>query len=264
MKKNWIILGLIVLSVVFQSHEFWLQANKYTLKTNEKCLIDLRVGEGFEGELWDYQTTKIKKFSLFEDSQVSKDLSIQTQVGKGNNLTLSFEKPGTKLIALETNNFFIELEGKKFNSYLLEDGLFNALEYRNEEGLLEKSAKEHYTRNIKMLLNVGNKTSNSYRINTGMSLEILPSQNPYELKKAQYLDFEVLFQGKPLGKAIVKAWHQEGESVTLNTQISDASGKVRFLVEPKGEWMISIVTMVESKAEEVDWQSYWGSLTFGY
>jgi uncharacterized GH25 family protein len=97
-----------------------------------------------------------------------------------------------------------------------------------------------------------------------MSLEILPSQNPYELKKAQYLDFEVLFQGKPLGKAIVKAWHQEGESVTLNTQISDASGKVRFLVEPKGEWMISIVTMVESKAEEVDWQSYWGSLTFGY
>ncbi len=254
-----LILGICLL----QAHEFWLQPAKYQLKVGEACSLDLRVGEGFEGELWEYKADRIISFKLYEKN-TTQDLTQKVKLGKGNNLNLAFEEAGTKLISLETNNAFIELEGSKFNAYLLEDGLFNALTIRNEKGLLEQKATEYYARNIKTLLQVGNKLDQSYKKNVGMPLEIIPLQNPYELKKMQRCTFEVIFKEKPLEQAVVKAWHQYKGKIQRYTQLTDAQGRVDFNILPKGEWMISIVTMIASESPQAEWQSYWGSFTFGY
>ncbi len=263
MKKIGLYFTLILLMCLLQAHEFWLQPAKHQIKIGQACSLDLQVGEGFEGELWNYTTDRIISFQLHE-KELTQDLTSKAKTGKGNNLTLSFEKAGTKLISLETNNAYIELEGKKFNAYLLEDGLFNALSERNEQGILEQKATEYYARNIKTLLQVGKQLDDSYKKNTGMPLEIIPLQNPYRLKKMQPCVFEVIFNGKPLEQAVVKAWHLHEGKVQRYTQFTNAQGKVDFNISPKGKWMISIVTMIPSENPEVEWQSYWGSFTFGW
>ena len=46
-------------------------------------------------------------------------------------------------------------------------------------------------------------------------------------------------------------------------QRSDAQGRIRFQLRA-GQSMVSLVQMVPmTDTKEADWQSYWGSLTFG-
>ncbi|MDO9260920.1 MAG: DUF4198 domain-containing protein [Flavobacteriaceae bacterium] len=263
MKKILLISLIFMLSFLLQSHEFWLQPNKFNLQTGESFSLDIRVGEEYHGALWEYSDSRIINFKVFENSGKI-DLTDKAKKGKGNNLTMAFKTPGTKLIALETNSAFITLESKEFNSYLIEDGLLNVLRHRNQMGLLEKNTTENYARNVKTLLNVGNKYDETYRTITGMPLEIIPSTNPYAIDKLTFIEFKVLFNGNPLNEALVSVWHKTNDEVSVKKQWTDTEGNVIFQINPSGKWMISVVTMIPSKEQTVDWQSYWSSLTFGY
>ncbi|HEU4860381.1 MAG TPA: hypothetical protein VFT15_11110 [Chitinophagaceae bacterium] len=46
---------------------------------------------------------------------------------------------------------------------------------------------------------------------------------------------------------------------------TDSNGEIFFPVNTRGKWMISTVKMERLADNPVcDWQSYWGSLTWGY
>jgi len=46
---------------------------------------------------------------------------------------------------------------------------------------------------------------------------------------------------------------------------TDDEGEIKFFVSPEGEWMVSCVKMVRLEDDpRSEWQSYWGSLTWGY
>ncbi|MGB3548623.1 MAG: DUF4198 domain-containing protein [Saprospiraceae bacterium] len=263
MKNIPLLLLLLAAALLLPAHEFWLQATKYRLNTGEESRIDVRVGESYAGELWNYRLSRVEQFKVYEDAG-GRDVSRTAREGAGDNLRVKFDRPGTKLIALETNSAHIKLAGEKFNDYLLEDGLYDALRRRNTDGLLADSASENYARNIKTLLQVGNRLTDAYATPVGMPLEIIPLQHPYALKDSASLDFRLLYRGQPAAGLIVLAWHKWGDEVTQERQLTDSRGRVRFPVRAAGVWMISSVTMVPSKKEDVDWQSYWASLTFGY
>ena len=167
------------------------------------------------------------------------------------------------MIALNNTNKHIELEADKFNDYLKEEGLDGVLAWRKAHNALDKKGREMYQRCVKTLLQVGKKHDEVYRQNTGMRLELIPQQNPYTTK--QSLTFQVLFDNKPIDKALVLVWQKGIEKPELRKLRTDKSGKVSFSFEPKGIYMVSTVHMVPySKPEEADWQSYWGSYTFGF
>lgn len=111
---------------------------------------------------------------------------------------LKFENEGNHLIAFNNSNKHIELEPKMFNQYLKDDGLDNVADFRKKNGQLNKKGREEYQRCVKTLLQVGSLHDETYRINTGMRLEIIPEQNPYISNKS--LTFKVLFDNKPLKK----------------------------------------------------------------
>ena len=263
MKKVVQFLGLILLTLVLQSHEFWLQPSKFILEVEEPFNMDIRVGEEYNGELWNYRENRIIGFYLF-DEKGKNDLTKKAKIGEGDNLRMKFDTPGLQLLALETNSAFIELEGPKFNAYLEEDGLDDALAHRSEKGLLDKKASEFYARNIKCLVQVGGVNDDTYSTVVGMPIEIMPLQNPYEIKKEGSMDFEVLFMGKPLEYALVKVWHKIGKETKMKEFRSNAEGKINVKIQDTGLWMVSSVQMVKSEKQEADWQSYWGSLTFGF
>lgn len=263
MKKIVQVFGLILLSFGLQSHEFWLQPSTFILDVQEPFGMNIRVGEEYKGELWNYRDKRIVGFYLF-DEKGKNDLTKKARKGEGNNLSMKFDTPGLRLLALQTNSAIIELEGPKFNAYLEEDGLDDALAHRREKGLLDEKASEFYARNIKCLVKVGGVNDDTYSTVVGMPIEIIPLQNPYEIEKEGNMDFEVMFMGKPLENALVKVWHKIGEETKLKEFRSDAEGRVKVEIKDTGIWMVSVVQMVLSDNEEADWQSYWGSLTFGF
>ncbi len=261
-KKCIQLIGLLFITFIFQSHEFWLAPNKFRLKAGDTFSMDVRVGESFEGEFWNYRESRVLGFHQY-NVEGKKDLTTKAIAGEGNNLKLQFNKDGLQLLALETNNAFIELEGDKFNDYLKEDGLLNILEERKKKDLLGAKATEHYARNAKTLLQVGNVNDTIYKVNTGMPIEIIPVKNPYEVKDGT-IPFKVLFEGKPLKGALVKVWHKSHGKSTMKEFTTSGEGTIMAQVVASGQWMVSAVHMIPSKDGKTDWQSYWGSLTFGY
>jgi uncharacterized GH25 family protein len=74
---------------------------------------------------------------------------------------------------------------------------------------------------------------------------------------------QLMFNGKPLKGALVKAWHQGDSQITVLRARTDARGRFAYRLPWSGVWMVSVVHMVPVTGEPgVDWDSHWGNLTF--
>jgi uncharacterized GH25 family protein len=265
MKKKisvWL-LTFIVINVF--GHEFWIQPNKFMYKRGETINIKFLVGENFKGENWNGDKEKVKSLYLYFDDVSDKKLDDDLGVDKGDSLQLALLEEGTVMVMLNTKNSFIDLDAKEFNDYLKENGLNDALEYRQQQGDTLKKGKEFYQRSVKTIFQVGNKMTNTFKQKTDLPLDIIPSDNPYNVAKDGNFKVKILFQGEKLKKAKVKVQHKLDEKVSEQDYVTDDDGEIKFFLGTQGEWMVSCVKMVKLENDpKADWQSYWGSLTWGY
>jgi uncharacterized GH25 family protein len=244
------------------AHEFWLQPSNFFFKPGEKLFIRFMVGENFMGESWDLKRHRVEKLEHHQFSGI-KNLLDSVRDAEKHHLAVSLKNEGTQLIAMQSNNAFIEFEGVKFNEYLKEDGLEDVYAYREKTNTLTKPAKEFYSRYTKLLVQVGEKKDDVYKKVMGFPVEIIPEKNPYALRKGDPVRFKILYQGKPLFGARVKVWNRFDNRTTLQNIYTEKDGTVETRISNPGAWMVSVVKMVPSKLADADWQSYWGSLVFG-
>ncbi|MCE7073124.1 MULTISPECIES: DUF4198 domain-containing protein [Dyadobacter] len=254
---------LLFCSLAF-AHEFWLEPVKFWLEKNEKVRIDLMVGEDYTGEHSNGHKYKIVKLDHFAQGK-KEDIRSQVYGDSLSSLDLSFSTEGSHLIAFNNTSKFIELEALQFNDYLRTEGLDHVAKLRQQRNDTLKAGREMYQRCVKTLIQVGKPTDETYAINTGMQLEIIPAKHPYAQSTKGSVTFKVLFGNKPLRNALVLAWHKVKGKTTHESIRSDKDGNASFSIDQNGKWMISTVHMVPSNdPKQADWQSYWGSYTFGF
>jgi len=261
------LLTLFTLSTLFtllSAHEFWLDPHKFIYKRTEKINIRFWVGENFDGGNWTGNNERIKSLKIYYGG-VSDDLTPVVTEAEGDSIEYFMIDEGTNLIAFNSNNAFIELEPGKFNAYLEEDGLLNALEYRKKNNEMGCNGREFYQRCAKTLLQVGKAKDQTFRIATPMPIDIIPSSNPYQLKNKEWLRVKFYYKGSPLPNTLIKTWHRVKNKTVTKNLTTDSEGEIVFPVGTTGKWMISTVKMERLFDNPVsDWQSYWGSLTWGY
>lgn len=262
MKKLAVITALVLCQLLSLAHEFWLSPKKFIVPVGEEVSIDFLVGENFEGEPWDLKPEKIAKLELHQRTQ-SKNLAPAIKATEKQKLKVKFSAEGTQLIYFQSQDSFIELDAEKFNAYLKEDGLDDAYDQRKRTNTLDKPAKEYYSRFAKVLLQAGSKPDDTYRKKVGARLEIVPFQNPYALQKGDYLQCQVLFDGKPALHQMVKVWNKVTGRTFLQNIYTEKDGTIKFPINSGGPWMVSTVKMIPSEKPDADWRSMWASLTFG-
>ncbi len=263
MKKIVSIFLVGALSVAFAlAHEFWLHPSAWFVQPGQPVQVRLRVGENFAGEAWEAGPSRVVRFfSLLKKKETARLESLRKN--GLDSLWLTFEKPGTQLVALATNSKYLELEAEKFDAYLQEDGLEHVRELRRQNGQTDKPGRELYRREAATLIQVGDKPTKVFFEKTGFDLSIRPEKNPLSARSSDSLNFQIFYLQKPLANALVRHWHKDaGGKAAVQFQKSDAKGQVRFLLHP-GEQMVSVVHMVQHAVPaEADWQSVWGNLTF--
>lgn len=264
MKKLLSLVGLLLVCSWVFAHEFWLEPVKFWLSKNEKVRIDHRVGEDYMGGHSDGHKYKIVKLDQYGRGQ-KRDIRSQVCGDSLSSMDVSFDSEGSHLIAFNNTSKFIELEALQFNEYLRTEGLDNVAAFRRQRRDTLKAGRELYQRCVKTLIQVGKRTDDTYAINTGMRLEIIPTKNPYSQIASNQITFKVLFDNKPLSNALVLAWHKVDGKTTHKKVRSDKNGNASFTIGQTGKWMISTVHMVpHTDLKQADWQSYWGSYTFGF
>ena len=269
MKKK--LIACIALFITFLSssllfaHEFWIMPSKFRLQPDEFFTLNFYVGEDFNGELWAKRRERTARFTHFSKRR-QEDLTALAIKSDSGDVVLKFNTVGTHLLSFESKNSFIGLDAAKFNNYLKEDGIDNIYDLRKKTGTLTKNSRELYRRCVKTLVQVGDKTDKIYGRTIGTTLEVVPLKNPYDLKLGDEMSVQILYEGKPLTDKLVVVWNKSQGVKTRHQQYrTDKKGKIRFPLDKKGDWMVSLVQMIPiSDNAKADYQSLWGDLTFGF
>lgn len=263
-RRLFIVLALLCCTWL-TAHEFWLEPQKFNLKKGEALKLNFRVGENFHGDNWSGTRSSVQSLSLYYNG-IKDDLApLISDEDAGDSLNLQFFDEGTGMISYHSTNKRIELEPDKFLEYLKEDGLDSAMAYREAHHETDSIGKEYYQRSVKTIFQVGKQHDKTYAIACGLPLEFIASQNPYSISKGQVLKIRLLFQQLPLKGAKVKVWHKLNGKVKMEEYRSNAYGDIQFVPSLAGRYMVSAVHMQHIDTSiSTHWQSYWGSITWGY
>lgn len=264
MKKYFFTIFSLLTALSIIAHEFWLQPDRFILKPGQSVNIRFWVGENFVGENWAGNNKKIKTLSLNTQKE-TKDITASLSGATGDSLKLSITEEGTAMLLYNSTNSFILLQAIKFNEYLKEDGLQNAIDYRTTNHENDSAGREFYQRSVKTILQAGEKMTRNILNQTALPLDIVPLQNPYSITAKDSLHFKIFFNKELFAHQLIKIWHRVNNKTTATQILTNSAGEIAIKNNRSGKWMVSTVKMIRLQNEEkADWQSYWASCTWGY
>jgi uncharacterized GH25 family protein len=263
MKKLITVPSFLILISFLSAQELWLQPAKFIYQWNEPVNIRFLAGENFEGENWNGDRAGVSSLEIyFNDAK--DDISGLLSEETGDSIQFKVLDEGTAMVIFNSKNGFRKQVAATFSDYTGEAGVQNAIEFRHHQNETGWPEREFYQYCVKTIFQVGKRFNNTYRMETPLPLDIIPQQNPYQLKNRDSLQVKILFQKKPLAGQPVRVWHKIQHLTTRKHLITDENGMIKFPVEVKGVWMISTIAMTKIENDDADWLSYRGICTWGY
>ncbi len=203
-----LILGHMQLSA--SAHEFWLAAQPVAPAVKASTTVTLHIGEYFEGGQIGLAASHASSVRLHSRTG-TEDMGKQVPAtGAQPGIKLSFQRPGTHVLAYESHPSQIVLSADKFHAYLHDEGLDAIIKRREANGTATQPGRERFRRSAKLLLRVGDKSDDAYAVRTQQRVENTPTSDPLSAAVGDLLCFKVTFDGKPLAGDLVKAWHRRG------------------------------------------------------
>ena len=246
------------------AHEFWMWADPFFPKVAANANITLNVGEYFKGDLIGFATINVAAVQRYSAGKIEnlQERVLPNVILPG--LELNFASAGTHMVSFDSYPNQIILPADKFSAYLHDEGLDDIIRQREKSGNTATPGRERFWRCVKTLLSVGGKSDATHTVHTTQRIEIVPLSDPFSKNsKRTGLDFLLLFDGKPLASALIKAWHNEDGQIMMIRATSSFDGKVHLNLPLDGGWMLSVVHMIPvTDSAEFDWDSYWGNLSF--
>lgn len=261
--------GLIaLLAAPVGAHEYWLAPSRYAGAVHEAVEVGALAGTGFRGERKPFSSARCLRF----EARTGRRLDLSKVARDGELVWARFapSDSGGAMLAYESNFAIIELPAAQFDAYLELEGLDAPLAARRA-GRAAGPGRERYRRCAKAWL-AGNDAARALAV-VGLPLELVPLAVPGE---APLLRLRLLFRGRPLEHALVKAWRaplgpggtpldpETRDSVAVAWQgRTGARGEIAVPAAEPGEWLVSAVHMVPSPDRAAaDWESSWASLSF--
>ena len=265
MKIFFLFSAILITNSFIPHHEFWLQPDKFIFRRGETINIRLREGNNSEEKNWGGFKEQLQNMHFYFGNVRDKDLLKALSDKKGDSIQLALLDEGTAMICSNSTNTFIEKQVEKFNSYLIENGLTEAIGYRQQNNENNSPGREYFHRSVKTIFQVGKKTDKTYKQKTDLLIDIIPEDHPYNVINDEKLKVKVLLKGKPLAHQKVKVLHRLNDKATQIEYTTNEEGDFKFFFTPTGDWMVSTVKMIRlTNDPKAEWQSYWGSLTWGY
>lgn len=260
-------LALLFTAAPGAAHDFWIQPLHYRVDVGQPFGATLQVGHGKHGERW---ANDVSRIPLLVDisARGRTDLRSSMRPSATTDIATRLNTPGLHIIALQSVHARSTLPAARFTKYLKEEGLSLPLALRARTKTINKPGRERYSRRAKALVQVGRQTaanSNFVTAPVGMTLEIVPSKNPYALDRTRRLPIVVLYKGKPLPGALVRLTRLPSGDRPITSRITDRSGRTAFTVPPVGSWLLNVVWSEPIAGDpDADFETVFSSLTFGY
>lgn len=266
MKLTWLMMAGVVgaMSASVLAHDFWIEASPARGQKGQPVSLAFRVGDEHPGEPVNRNPQKLERFVAVGPTGVEQMVGGRDGADPAGAFTPDAE--GLWVIGYRGKHSEITLEGPKFESYLLEEGLDHIIVARSKAGQSDQPATEHYSRCAKAIVRVGEPSPGAAAVGDralGLRCEIVVGGDPTLLKQGEALRARVTFEGKPVAGLRLSAW-RVNEGATTSQQVrTDAQGDATFEFTGAGLWILAGVHMAPSPAGSgAQWESTWTSLTF--
>ena len=260
MKLVGILLGLFLVNKAV-AYDYWLEPDRAMLAPKETAVIRLMFGETFAaGVEKPLQLGRTTEFRVYGDSRQFGNLLIHPSL-KGNPAAMKrLDFPGTMMVTMERSPSEIVFGRTKFIEYA---GMEGHPITADELPITERRVTETYTRFLKTLIQVGNKTTKVPQKVVDHTYEIVPKNNPFDFD-VKGLRVRVMFQGKPEAGAKVTAIQRLNGNLTTVSGVTSEDGKCTLPIRHEGLWLIRTVKITQDEDSPANFHSYWAELTFGY
>lgn len=243
------------------AHEFWIQPQSFRPELGKNIGIQLRVGDGFPGEVRPRDPTKLEKFVVAGSIGA---VAIPGFDGRDPAGVHRFERAGVQVLGYRSKDTRIEMPGTKFDDYLKQEGLHEIIAARKERGQTGTDTVENFSRCAKALVRAGENVADDpgHTRVLGLTAEMVTEENPYAKSPGESLKVRFLYEGAPRANQQITVRHSEdlGMWQVLRT---DEQGFAMVALPKPGVYLLNGVVMREGQpGSGVDWQSVWSSLTF--
>ncbi len=255
--KHLATLILLVLGQQLSAHQFWIEPHAFVAPAGQRVAVSLKLGEPFVGDELVRDPRHLQEFSAVGAFGRTPVPGIDGLAPAG---MLWLRDPGITQLIYVSRGHTHEMDPDKFRKYVLDEGLTRAALPAPGAG----PVSERFMRCAKSLVRlqgVDAAASNGPLPDpVGMVLELVPRRLPSPAVRR--LELELLYNGKPLSGALVKANPASAPLAQLQT-LTDAAGRASFALDADGVWLVHTVHLEAADPDDdVRWQSWWASLTF--
>jgi hypothetical protein len=246
------------------AHSFWLQPAGHAPAPDEAVLVEFKVGDAGNVNDWGLYWERIASFRLYgPDGVIDQQRAVRTTGGdEAGSALVSVRRPGSYVLAFESNPSFSDLEAERFDRYVGHEGLTAIAAHRGTMGTTGQSGTELYSRRAKTLLQVGDARTGNVTRPIGQILEIVPLENPFALAPGAPLNLQVFWRGEPLEGATLSAAAIDA-SGDVQTFTTSADGVVRIAAPAAKAMLYSVVWGVPAPNDaRADYVTIFASLTF--
>ncbi|MCP4076772.1 MAG: DUF4198 domain-containing protein [Gammaproteobacteria bacterium] len=241
------------------SHDFWLEAHPFYTKAKKPVDISVHVGNEFIGDSLPNILNWYTDFSLYQKNSKT---DIKGELGRDPAGYFTPDQTGTYAIGYQSDFSYVEIDPETFIKYLTDEGLDNAIQFRQKNKLTQTIGKENYIRHAKALVQSGDQFGiNNSKINMGYELEIIPLSNPYKKNLNDTLKVKILYQNKPVSNILLTAYSKIRPRQTQSIR-SNNKGEASITLDQTGPWLLKAVKIQKINDGKANWQSHWASLTF--
>ncbi len=267
MKRKFIFGVFLCLALILPTlaHDLFLKPDNFFAKVNGKVSISVFNGT-FQSSEGAVNFARLKDVSVIAPSgnRTNPKEADFTKVETTSFLNLQPSEKGNYVVGLSTMEREIDLEGKDFNEYLVEDGIPDTLAERKKKKELDKKVRERYSKHVKTIFQAGDRQSDNYKTALGYPVEIIPQKNPYILKTGDTFEFLCLKDGKPLANQFVMTGREDasGKLITGANVRTNKKGIAKIKLDGAGKWYVKFINMTRLDDPKLNYESKWATLTF--
>lgn len=266
MRKIWLAGVLAILAAPVAAHDFWIQAHPFVTPTPNRVLLTIQVGHAQFRDRWGVDASHVVSFhTVGPDGDVDRRPNLALG-SPGYDAIIALDKPGSYIMAMQTTQSASQLPYLRFNDYVTFEGIAPIIEQRKRLHQDHADGRELYSRRAKTLLQVGLVDAASIARVTrplNMTLEIVPEKHPMALGNDRVLPLHVLFNGRPLGGALVKLTNLDADADPVEKELTGRDGRTAMHIPKPGKWQLNVIWSVPIHNDpRADFATTFASLAF--
>lgn len=257
-----LVAALCILCAPAQAHEFWIEAEDYTVAPGAEVVARFRNGQELSGSSFSYIPARSARFDMIAGGSVS---PAPARIGDNPAFRAGDLPEGLLTLVHETTDRFVTYsEWEKWVTFTDHKDFAFAQGGHLDRGLPATGFRESYRRHAKALIAVGEGRGEDAA--RGLLVEFVAGANPYTDDLSAGLPVQLLFDGAPRPDAQIEMFEKNGAGeVEVTLHRTDAAGGAVLPVKAGHEYLLDHVVILPLEPEQEDdavWQTHWAALTF--